>query len=392
MTLKWVFFLSELLAGRYGIREVTGDCQVVLREVVQQQVTEGAPDEVKSEIQEIVQGIAALEEKVYSEIVDSFRMYADKGYISDSEAQIDKILFSYPGDSVIPPGFEALGYGWSGDREVFDACGGFDLSDIFNVLDAYYENHGDNETYESLTENCGLIANALLAYCFEKACQSTEFSAVCKADSVVFLFSEEGGSPRTVYTYGEQSAEGGTEEKDIRKKLNDAYDDDFLEADDFINTVSMVSGIKNPSLGAGGLAVFMASVISNAVIEFYKDGELEAIKTLFDIYLSDFERYEDNMGADREWEANQNVCANMLAIFTTDKEVTDKVLTLVPEEPSSDMLAFNVACVHNANGNREDALAAISQAVALGVSKSMLLEDDMLASFKGDEDFDKIFT
>ncbi|VAW71816.1 hypothetical protein MNBD_GAMMA10-1314, partial [hydrothermal vent metagenome] len=337
-----------------------------------------------------------LEERVYSDIIDSFRMYADKAYISDNEARIDKILFSYPGDGVIPPGFEALGYGWAGNREIFDGCGGFDLSDIFKVSDAYYENHGDNETYDSLTENCGLIANALLEYCFEKACQSTAFIAVCKASSVVFLFSEEGGPLQAVYTYGEQASEGGpcvrVAEKDIRKKLKDAYDDGFLEVDDFINTVRMVSGIENPSLGLEGLAAYMASVISNAIIEFYKDGESGAIKTLFDIYLSEFERYEDNMGADRQWEANQNICANMLALFPTDKEVTDKVLMLVPEQLSTDMLAFNVACVHNFNGNREQALVAISQARALGVSKGMLLDDDMLASFKGDEAFDKIFT
>jgi len=371
-------------------QKIRGNCQVVLREAVKQ-VAESAPEAVKSEIQGIVQNIDEFEERVYSEIIRSFRLYADKDYISDNEARIDKMIFSYPGDSVIPSGFETLGYGWAGDREIFDACGGFDLSDVFKVSEAYYEKHGDSEIHDSLTESCRLIANTLLEYCFEKACKSTEFIEVCKADSVVFLFSEEDESPRRVYTYGEQSSEDETGESDIREKLNDAYEDDFEELDDFINTVRMVSGVENPSLGLDGLAAYMASIISNAIIKFYKGGELEAIKTLFGIYLSDFERYEDNMGADREWAASQNVCANMLALFSTDKEVTDKVLTLVPEELSIDMLAFNVACVHNFNGNREDALVAISQAVALGVSKSMLLDDDMLASFKGDEDFDKIF-
>ncbi len=363
---------------------------MTLREAIQQ-ATEGAAEEVKSEVQGIVQAIDALEERVYSDIIESFRMYADKACISDNEARIDKILFSYPGDSVIPAGFETSGYGWAGGREIFDACGGFDLSDIFKVLDTYYENHGNNETYDLLAESCRFIANVLLEYCLEKACKSTEFIEMCKADSVVFLFSEEAVSPRRIYTYGEQISENEVEEKDIRQKLNDAYENDFEEVNDFINTVRMVSGVENPSLGLDGLAAYMASIISNAIIAFYKEGELEAIKTLFGVYLSDFEGYEDGMGMDREWEASQNVCANMLALFSTDKEVTDKVLMLVPEEPSIDMLAFNVACTQNLNGNREKALIAISQARALGVSKSLLLDDDMLASFKGDEDFERIF-
>ncbi|VAW58824.1 hypothetical protein MNBD_GAMMA08-795, partial [hydrothermal vent metagenome] len=73
---------------------------MILRDVMQQ-ITEDAPEEVKNEIQGLVQDIEALEERVYSDIIDSFRMYADKAYISDNEARIDKILFSYPGDGVI---------------------------------------------------------------------------------------------------------------------------------------------------------------------------------------------------------------------------------------------------------------------------------------------------
>jgi len=360
-----------------------------LDEIVNQAIT-NVSAEIRAELDSIIKNIPRLKEKVYEDIIDSFRMYSDASYIHNTKTIIDEILFEYPGNSTIPPGFETMGYAYSKKEEAFGDCGGFDLTPLFSVCESYYEKNGDTKDYQYLDKACKDITNHILENILEKACKTAEFENINKAPSVYFLIAEQDFQPQIIYTYSSSNGRKmNQEEKQIRKSLKETSDGDFEEAQDFFKTVKLAFSINEARSGENGLTSYTTDMISASINYLLINSEQDILKRLFYAYINHLSSLKEEI--DKNNKGHENICAYILSDYYKDKKLTKKVFKLLPKTPTLDMLAFNIACIQNVNNNTKEALLAISQSYELGVDKQTFLNEPMLSSFNGNDDFENIF-
>lgn len=126
-----------------------------------------------------------INEQIKKELLESFRLYANADYTGNKdELPVSKIIFSAQGEITTPPDLEFMGYGLGSEGEVFEACGGLDLSYFFPL------NKEEND-YAGDVEECFKDAATQVLEGLEAVAESMEFRDIPKNGPVVFTLNLE---------------------------------------------------------------------------------------------------------------------------------------------------------------------------------------------------------